>query len=114
MWMTRFVPRNANVPINAKGRRQIVDTAVNGEVAVVFNDQDGLPDDGFIMHAVARQQGLNLINIVPQTVNNHMQSIDMRNPNCDPLCLPLLFPYGEAGYDDRYEHNQAVLTTNSR
>ncbi|RNA09887.1 DEAD-box ATP-dependent RNA helicase 42-like [Brachionus plicatilis] len=91
LWMIRFVPRNENVPINAKGRRQIVDTAVNGEVAVVFNDQDGLPDDGFIMYAVAREQGLNLINIVPQTINNHMQSIDMRNPNCDPLCFPLLF-----------------------
>ncbi|RNA02347.1 hypothetical protein BpHYR1_007527 [Brachionus plicatilis] len=108
MWMTRFVPGNTNVPINAKGRRQIIDAAVNGEVAAVFNDQDGLPADGIIMYAEARQQQLNLINIVPQTVNNHMQSIDMRSPNCDPLCFPLLFPYGEAGYDERYEHNQAV------
>ena len=67
-----------------------------------------------IFYAQARQHRLPLINIVPQHANNFMQSIDLRNPNCDPLCFPLLFPYGKAGYDERYQHNQLQMTANSR
>ena len=114
MWITRFVPRNTNVPLNENGRRQIIDLALNDEVAAFFVDQDGLPDDGVVAYAQARDLDLPIIGIIPQRVNNYMLSIDLRDPNCDPLCLFLLFPHGEDGYDERYLHNQDQLTTNSR
>jgi hypothetical protein len=28
---------------------------------------------------------------------NGVQTIEITNPFCDPLCYPLLFPYGEGG-----------------
>ena len=114
LWLTRYVPRNTNVPINDRGRRQMNDLAVNGEIAAVFDDIDGLPDDRFLAFSVARDERLPLVEIVPQRLNNLMKSMGFRDPNCDPMCFSLIFPFGEAGYDERYEHNQFPLTAHSR
>ena len=114
LWMTRYVPRNTNVPINERGRRQLADTAVNGEIAAVFDDIDGLPDDRFVALSVARESGMSLIDIAPQRLNNLMDYISFRDPNCDPMCFILMFPRGEAGYDERYTHNRFPLTAHSR
>ena len=56
---------------------------VGGEIAAVFGDVDGLPPTN-IHHAIFARNG-------------RRSRMDNRDPNVDPMCFPLLFPYGEAG-----------------
>lgn len=113
-WMTRNVPLNNTVPLNQQGQRQLATAPVHGEIAAVFSDFDGLPPEGTILYAQARELGMPLIGILAQRINNILSQIDQRNPNCDPLCYPIIYVFGEAGYDERIQHNQAVLTRYSR
>ncbi|CAF0837035.1 unnamed protein product [Brachionus calyciflorus] len=113
-WMTRNVPLNNTVPLNQQGQRQLATAPVHGEIAAVFSDFDGLPPEGTILYAQARELGMPLIGILAQRINNLLSQIDQRNPNCDPLCYPIIYVFGEAGYDERIQHNQAVLTRYSR
>ncbi|CAF1098037.1 unnamed protein product, partial [Brachionus calyciflorus] len=105
-WMTGNVPLNKTIPLNQQGQRQLATAPVHGEIAAVFSYFDCLPPEGTILYAQARELGMPLIGILSQ--------IDKRNPNCDPLCYQIIYVYGEAGYDERIQHNQAVLTRYSR
>jgi hypothetical protein len=97
MWLTRAT---LNMTEDRAIARQTVlnPNAVSGEIAAVFADVDGNPPPGI------------KIAIYPR--NGHRQVISIRDPNVDPMCFPLLFPYGEAGYDERVKHT--VETTYSR
>jgi hypothetical protein len=110
-YLTRNVPRNALAPVNERGQRQIIQQPVNGEIAAVFDDRDGLPLPNAGNQVVAMLRNLpadqHTIRLVPQFRPNqahHRIFINNRDPNCDPLTFPLLFPYGEAGYDERFQH----------
>ena len=97
MWLTRAT---LNMTEDRAIARQTIlnPNAVSGEIAAVFADVDGNPPPGI------------KIAIYPR--NGHRQVISIRDPNVDPMCFPLLFPYGEAGYDERVQHT--VDTTYSR
>ena len=97
MWLTRAT---LNMTEDRAIARQTVlnPNAVSGEIAAVFADVDGNPPPGI------------KIAIYPR--NGHRQVISIRDPNVDPMCFPLLFPYGEAGYDEKVQHT--VETTYSR
>ncbi|RNA13141.1 hypothetical protein BpHYR1_019849 [Brachionus plicatilis] len=57
---------------------------------------------------------LNADRMLRQLLINVNVLYKLRDPNCDPICLPLLLPYGEAGYDERLSHTNAETTTNKR
>ena len=68
-----------------------------GEVAVVFNGEDGEPSTNDIV-------------IYPQ--NNpksnaafSLQNMNIINQNCDPMVYPILFFHGEPGWRPGMEHN---------
>ena len=57
---------------------------VGGEIAAVFKDTNsGVPPEG-IKVAIYPRKG-------------HRQLLHICDPNVDPMCFPLLFPFGEAG-----------------
>ncbi|CAF0968534.1 unnamed protein product, partial [Brachionus calyciflorus] len=68
-WMTRNVPLNKTVPLNQQGQRQLAKAPVQGEIAAVFSDFDGLPPEGTILYAQAREVGMPLIGILAQRIN---------------------------------------------
>lgn len=75
MWITKdrqHDPRRYNLPIA-------------NEVAAVFISEDGEPpfDRDIAVH--------------PRS-GTGLQNISIISPNCDPMVYPLLFPYGEPGY----------------
>lgn len=41
-----------------------------------------------------------------------MQYIDIRDINNEPMCYPLLFPYGEAGFNKDAQHTKVTSTRN--
>lgn len=90
-----LIRANLNQLRNEVGVQHIMHReAVGGEIAAVFPDHQGLP-----------LAGINLA-VYPR-LPNRRERINIRDPNADPLCFPLLFPYGEAGYDERLQHTRA-------
>lgn len=56
---------------------------VHGEIAAIFMDDDGFPAPD--------------LSVCYHLRNNRIHTLNIRNPNVDALCYPLIFPYGEAG-----------------
>lgn len=91
MWLTRATLDMANDKSIAK-QFILNSNVVAGEIAAVFKDTDGNPPDG-IKIAIFPRKG-------------HRQLINIRDPNVDPMIFPLLFPYGEPGYDFNLQHTR--------
>jgi hypothetical protein len=97
MWLTRAT-------LDLQGERAIARQAVlnqdivDGEIAAVFRDKDGLPPKGLQVAIYPRK--------------SHRQLLNICDPNVDPMCFPLLFPYGETGYDYKIKHNRSTVERN--
>jgi hypothetical protein len=74
-----------------------------GEVAVVFNGEDGEPSTSELM-VYPKYNSTN--NFDKNTNSNfHLKNIKVINPNCDPMVYPIFFFYGEPGWRPGMEHN---------
>jgi hypothetical protein len=82
LWLKR-ASLNLTGDVAIGKQTQLSPDIVGGEIAVVFPDANGLPPKG--------------IKIAIYPKSNSRQFINIRDPNADPICFPLLFPYGEAG-----------------
>jgi hypothetical protein len=74
-----------------------------GEVAVVFNGEDGVPSTSELMV----HPKYNSTNNFDKNTNSkfHLKNIKVINPNCDPMVYPIFFFYGEPGWRPVMEHN---------
>ncbi len=70
---------------------------VANEVAFVFRNNDGEPPANRDLKAYRK-----VLNIPLTTLeNNNYQTISVNTTMniCEPMCYPLLYPYGEKGWD---------------
>lgn len=59
-------------------------SVVNGDIAAIFQNSDGEPPSNR--------------DIMVHSKTGNLQNISILNKHCDPMCYPLLFPYGDPGF----------------
>ena len=77
-----FFTRDLNAALGIHPGRLSI--PISNEIAAVFIDQDGAPPDD--------------IDVVIHSKHNPTEHhISFLSPNCDPMCYPILFPFGDQG-----------------
>lgn len=82
---------------NAFDRRRYNAPTAQGEIAAVFTSTDGAPPGKFDF-------------VVYNKSNGRLSRINNLNPHCDPMCYPLLFLCGDAGWKPGMAHVQIHRT----
>lgn len=76
---------------NAFDRRRYNAPTAQGEIAAVFTSTDGAPPGKYDFVIYSKSTG-------------SLSRINNLNPHCDPMCYPLLFPCGDAGWKPGMAH----------